>query len=195
MLPEDFDALLRSIEHLGFVQPVVVVPDGPDGFGYTIVDGHHRTKAMIQLGASSYNAVVAQDFDEADRLIARLGMNKIRGNLDLLDTARDLELLVELDVDEGNFIATGFDEDTVQSMLKSLASVEDGLDIFDEVPDSPPTPQARGGRGGATTLSLKFASEIDKVRVSEALMAASEGEEDLVVGILNVLGLETYTEQ
>ncbi len=194
MLPEDFEALLKSIQHLGFVQPVVVVPGGPDGYEYTIVDGDHRTRAMIKLGADVYHAVVAADFDEADRLIARLGMNKIRGNLDLLDTARDLEMLVELEVETGNFLATGFDDDTVQNMLKSLSDAEDNLAVFDEIPESDPTPQARGGRGASTTLSLKFLSEIDKVRVSEALMAASNGEDDLVVGLLSILGLEPYQE-
>ena len=89
---EAFEHLKGSIKRLGFVVPVLVVPGKPDDvegdYEYTIVDGHHRTEAMIELGATWYFAIVAENYEEAERLIGRLGLNRIRGNLDLTDVTR-----------------------------------------------------------------------------------------------------------
>jgi ParB family chromosome partitioning protein len=49
--------LVDSVERVGFLAPVVVVPDG-DGDGYLVIDGQHRLLAAKELGLRRVPAVI-----------------------------------------------------------------------------------------------------------------------------------------
>lgn len=81
-----FGALVESIQTLGFVEPVLVVPlsDGR----YQIVAGHHRAEAGRVLGMEEVSAVVLKDFDEDQRKVAAVRMNMVRGQLNPMKFTR-----------------------------------------------------------------------------------------------------------
>lgn len=198
LTPEAYEQLLGSIRRLGFVVPVLVVPGLPDGvegdWEYTVVDGDHRTQAMIELEAPWYRAIIANDYEEAQRLIGRLGLNRIRGSLDLTDVGRDLKLIIDLckdaeqEMDDYDAVlGSGFDEDEMRALLDA-AEPEDDESILGATPES--EPPAGVQRGGAKkSLTLKFSSAVDCVRVTESLVAAAGDTEDPADGVLALLGL------
>ena len=196
LTPEAFEQLKNAITRLGFVVPVLVVPGGPDGYEYTIVDGHHRTLAMIELGADWYYAIVADDYEDAERLIGRLGLNRIRGSLDLTDVGRDLKVIIDLcqeDADEAiseleAVMGAGFDDDEVRALIDAMEQ-ENAEDIMNDEPDSaPPAGIARGG--AKKSITLKFSSAVDCVRVTEALVAAAGDTEDPADGVMKLLRID-----
>ena len=62
----------ESIDHIGFLTPLVVVPDG--GAGYHIIDGQHRFLAAQQLGLKRVPVVIVP-LDIARRML-RLNVEK-----------------------------------------------------------------------------------------------------------------------
>lgn len=195
MPPDMYQDLENSIKKHGFVQPVFVVKGGPDGYKYTIVDGHHRTTKMIELGASHYYAVVSETMeeaqaaaDQANRLLARIGLNRIKGTLDLIDVSRDLDLIMKTySVPIEDVVGTGFDEDEIKALMTATEPTMPE-DLMGEIPDAEPPAKVRKSTS-KKNLTLKFNSEIDRVRTEEALMAHSQGTDDPMLALMNLLGI------
>lgn len=186
---EKFAKLKKAIATDGFLQPVLVSKGGPAGFDYTIEDGDHRTRAMIDLKAKHYPAMVCETADEAKRLARRLGLNRIRGNLDLVEVSRDLMILSQ---DHGwsmsELEVSGFADDEINSLLR--ATVDTPTDaLLGAVPDSEPPSTVRKS-SSKRKLTLTFASEVDCVRVKDALLALASPLDDPAVGLLSVLEIE-----
>jgi ParB-like chromosome segregation protein Spo0J len=75
-----FTKLVRNIERTGRYEPIVVRPKGDN---FEILNGHHRVKALQQLGEKMADVVVWDvDDKEADILLATL--NRLGGS-DVLD--------------------------------------------------------------------------------------------------------------
>jgi len=67
---EQIQEIARQIAAFGFDQPIVVDKD------QTIIKGHGRTKAALQLGMAQV-PVIIQDLSEYEAMAARLGDNKV----------------------------------------------------------------------------------------------------------------------
>ena len=109
---EELDALERSLRQFGFVQPVVARRDDA-----TVIGGHQRLVAARRLGLTTVPVIWLDISPEQARLLG-LALNKISGSWDDALLAR---LLAELQaVPNLDLSLTGFDEDEVRDLLRSL---------------------------------------------------------------------------
>lgn len=74
MTGEKWDEFLESVRNGGVIEPIVVTPDGD---GYTIVSGHQRTRACIELGIDEIECKV-KEYDSDDEIIKDLIETNIR---------------------------------------------------------------------------------------------------------------------
>jgi DNA adenine methylase len=74
-----YQLLVKNIRREGFKDPILVVRDAE---GYIIVDGHHRKKALQDLGFTWGPCVIAENADINNVTLSTLMLNKIKGRLD-----------------------------------------------------------------------------------------------------------------
>lgn len=89
--PEALATLTASVRASGLVQPIVVRRTGE---GYEIIAGERRWRAAAQAGLSAIPALV-RDADERERLELALVENVVREDLNPIEVARALAILVE----------------------------------------------------------------------------------------------------
>ena len=105
---EQMEALKRSLEKYGFVEPVVV-----NKRGNIIVGGHQRVSAWKALGRKSL-PVLFVDLDEADEKALNLALNKISGVWDDNALAEVISSLKGLGFDD--FGVTGFSNTEIDKL-------------------------------------------------------------------------------
>jgi ParB family chromosome partitioning protein len=89
---EAIAALADSIRELGVLQPLIVRPDGDDGF--TLVAGERRLRAARRLGMQTVPAIV-RDTDDATSLAHAIVENVQREDLNPLEEAAAYRQLIE----------------------------------------------------------------------------------------------------
>jgi len=89
MSKRNFSRLVRNIERTGRYEPLVVRRQGD---GFQIINGHHRCRALRELGYNSADAVV-WDVDDAEADILLSTLNRLGGS-DVLE--KKLALLERL---------------------------------------------------------------------------------------------------
>lgn len=97
----DLDAMMRSFEfnpvHPGEpLNPPVTVEDGNV---YRIVDGERRFRAMMELKRETCHAIVCDDFDEADAIVAMMATDD-KKQLSEVERSRGIQRMLKLDVNE-----------------------------------------------------------------------------------------------
>jgi len=112
MSEEEMEALTRSIQQFGFVDPLIVRQGD-----MTVIGGHQRMLAARRLGYEEVPAVLLPISLDQARLL-NLALNKISGDWDKELLAR---LLADLrPVDDIDLTLSGFSEDELEKLLKSL---------------------------------------------------------------------------
>lgn len=103
---QQFEALQRSIDEFGFVEPVVVNTQTKK-----IVGGHQRVRAAKAVGLTEV-PVYMVSLSEPQEKALNVALNRISGDW-------DSQLLVELleGLDEGMRDLTGFDDDELNRLL------------------------------------------------------------------------------
>ena len=87
-----FRKLVRNIERTGLYEPIVVRPHPKEKDHFEIINGHHRVKALEQLGRKEADCVV-WDVDDEQTAILLTTLNRLAG----ADTpAKKIELLKKL---------------------------------------------------------------------------------------------------
>jgi ParB/RepB/Spo0J family partition protein len=87
-----FRKLIRNIERTGLYEPIVVRPHPKEKDHFEIINGHHRVKALEQLGRKEADCVV-WDVDDEQTAILLTTLNRLAGS----DTfAKKIELLKKL---------------------------------------------------------------------------------------------------
>jgi len=87
-----FRKLVRNIERTGLYEPIVVRPHPKEKDHFEIINGHHRVKALEQLGHKEADCVV-WDVDDEQTAILLTTLNRLAGS----DTpAKKIELLKTL---------------------------------------------------------------------------------------------------
>jgi hypothetical protein len=104
------DRLRREVERVGFVQPVVAMPDG------RIIDGEHRWEVARERGWRV--PVVYLDVDEATAKTLCLNLNSIRGENDPGRLLALLETMPGVDMERVLGITSG-DMDRLSAALES----------------------------------------------------------------------------
>ena len=119
VMPElERDALDRSIDEFGLVEPVVVHRSTN-----RIVGGHRRVESAIRNGFVEVPVVFVDVTDEQADVLS-LALNRIHGEWDNKLLARmlaDLQNLPEVDIS-----LTGFDDDEIKKQLRSLEARASG---------------------------------------------------------------------
>lgn len=125
----ELEKLKKGLESFGMVEPLVVNRQGS-----TLVGGHQRYRAMVELGWKDA-PVVWVDLPRHKERALNLALNKIRGEWDyekLSDMLTGFEGLDDFDIE-----LTGFDEVELSGItaLDSHSELEDApslLDIYNE---------------------------------------------------------------
>src|SRR3990170_7542437 len=108
----ELEALTRSIQQFGLVDPVIARRDDK-----TVIGGHQRLLAARRLGYKTV-PVVFLDLSNEQARVLNLGLNKISGEWDQELLAR---LLADLKpIEEIDLALTGFSEGELDKLLKSL---------------------------------------------------------------------------
>ena len=160
---DELDTLERSLRQFGFVQPVLARREDR-----TVIGGHQRLLAARRLGYATV-PVTWLDVSVDQARVLGLALNKISGTWDEPLLAR---LLAELQ--EGaqvDLSLTGFDEDEVRDLIRSLETRErrerpEAFDLAEALDDARRSPRAKRGelwRLGDHRLLCGDATDADDV--------------------------------
>lgn len=187
MTKDEFAALCANVKEHGFWQPILVkIIKGGGDVGYQIVDGHHRARAAWAAGYEMIPALVWDGTEEMRRAFA-VGMNKIRGELDLGEVSAIVQDLAENGWSKADMAVTGFTDDELDALLKA-AQPENTEDVLagsspnsdeDDSPPAKPRPHV---------LELTFGSADDLKKAKRALRRAAGKGKELGDGLLVLLG-------
>jgi len=86
MSDAEFERLKRVISEVGFLVPIIVAANA-DNQTFTIINGHHRVKAAVEIGYQFIPSVILYDdkFKDPDFLeLLNLRINNIHGQIDPL---------------------------------------------------------------------------------------------------------------
>ena len=112
----ELEALTRSIREFGFADPLLARREDR-----TVIGGHQRLVAARKLGLREV-PVIFLDVSAAQARLLNVALNQIGGEFDQELLAR---LLADLqDVPDVDLSLTGFADDEIQRLLKSLAARE-----------------------------------------------------------------------
>lgn len=119
----EYIKLKNSIEHFGYVDPVIV-----NKRTMTVVGGHQRIKVLKDLGYTDID-VVYVDLDDKDEKALNIALNKISGDWDaekLEDLLRELSLEEDYDVE-----LSGFSSLEIETLLTgSIDELQKDLDDY-----------------------------------------------------------------
>ncbi len=115
--PDDpeYQAIKRSIEEFGYVEPIIVNSD------YTVIGGHQRVKVLKDLGKVSVDVIVI-DLDKTREKALNVALNKITGSWDMEKLSRVMEDLKLTDFD---LTFTGFTQVEIDGMLAEPVNLDD----------------------------------------------------------------------
>jgi ParB/RepB/Spo0J family partition protein len=123
MTEEQFALLVGAIKRVGMLQPLLVRGplQGRDRAWFEIVDGVHRWKASKEAGLTVVDCVIV-DSDEAEAAALQIGMNRIRGELDLRSVAVSLGELRAEGWTPQEMTLTGFELGEIKDLLGTLST-------------------------------------------------------------------------
>ena len=183
MEPERYAALVEFMRNNGFLQPILALPQ-KDGT-HEIADGHHRFWSATDIGLPSVDAVILDEEQARSELIG-LGMNRLRGDMDLT-IAADIIRRTKEDADwsdEQLAMFSGFTADEITALLKDTEPQTDD-NIIEEAAGA----GAADDTGGKTfVLEIVLSTKENLRLVKRRLMKASGKAKSLEIGLLAVLG-------
>jgi DNA modification methylase len=139
---DELDALERSLRQFGFVQPVLARREDR-----TVIGGHQRLVAARRLGLTTVPVTWLDVSVEQARLLG-LALNRISGSWDDALLAR---LLADLgSTPEVDLSLSGFDEDEIKDLLRSLETREkrertEAFDLDEALEEARRAPRTKPG--------------------------------------------------
>ena len=185
MDPKHFAALVAAMRRVGFLQPILARKLSPadNRFTHEIVDGHHRHDAAREAGIGRVPAIIV-DYDADLAAALQIGMNRLRGELDILSCAQSMHTLQAGGWTLEELTLTGFDLDECRTMLELAASASDPeSDLLSE----PVALPEKRGRGGKLAIELEFSSKEEMLETRKALRKINP---DLAQAVRFLVGLE-----
>jgi len=189
MAPDMVATLAGAIQRLGFTQPVLVrrMPDGV----HRVIDGHHRMQAAHQAGLNEVPAVIV-DCSDAEARALQLGMNRLRGEVDLVLAAKQVTSLFDEGWQLHDVLLTGFSSDEVDALLRASTPRHDDDPLKNGLPAMISDSDGQDDdemQEKAWALELAFDSKEMLERVKKALKRQAGKGGDMADGLLKVLGL------
>ncbi len=175
-MTEEQERLLEaSVRRFGWRQPLALVREGTQ---FWLADGAHRLQLAKKLGMPAVPALVKDGTVEEARA-ERLGLNRIRGTVDLGLATDELASLQNAGWALPDLEATGFTQDELDVLLAAAAAP----DVLVEAQEAELEPQEEQTKRYA--LKLVFDREEDRDRVKLRLLEAGPTAE---AGLLTLLG-------
>ena len=186
MDPAMLATLGAAIERYGFQQPALVrvFADG----SYRIIDGHHRIRAARSLGWDAVPAIVVECDDNEARVL-QLGMNRLRGEVDLTAAAKQIAELFDAGWSMPDVLLSGFSADEVDTLLRATETRQ-GDPMNTEMLGTTLQPEEPQEQDRVWTLDLAFRSRADLAVVKKRLRKAAGKHGDLADGLLRLLETE-----
>lgn len=184
MREDDFARLRTNIQREGFLQPILVrrVPGGDPPL-WDVIDGAHRLRAAVEIGLRDVPCVVLPaDYPDDKARLLQIGMNRLRGQLDLTEVAG---VLAELD--GADLALSGFSDSEIAGLLAAIAPPDlsqIGADVGDVLVDDD------SDRAPKFDLVLPFDSAADLKAAKRALKKAAGKGGTLTRGLKAALGLD-----
>lgn len=110
----EYEALKRSIETFGYVDPIIVNKDG------TVIGGHQRLFVLSDLGYLEADVAVV-DLNKQDEKALNIALNKISGEWDEEKLAA---IFSELKLDGYDATVSGFQDDEIASLISGVVAEE-----------------------------------------------------------------------
>lgn len=185
MEKDAFERLKVSIQTIGFVQPIYVraLPDGT----FEVIDGHHRSRAMRELGHRSISAVVEDPTNPRDPRLVALALNRLRGETDLAAAGLMIQDLLDDAHSMDDLAITGFSESEIGDLIKALMPSDPTADDLGDV-ELPQDPEESVDRPFMLELSFKRKEDISAAK--RALRKAAGKGNDLADGLLRLISGE-----
>lgn len=89
MTQEEREALRKSMEHFGYLTPIITDQK------YLLADGENRLEIYKEFGKKTIPTIVLKLKTDADRRILRQVMNKLRGTHDVKEDAAEFQKLLK----------------------------------------------------------------------------------------------------
>jgi len=181
MSSERFDLLCKAIREVGFLQPILAERAGDR---WRIVDGVHRKRAAAIVGLQELPCVEFDSHAKSDEVAVRIGMNNLRGSLDLSAVASSVAQLQVQGWSVEDLTLTGFTVDELDQLLSSTKK-----SITEDILDSPTTQPAPLPEPGDKpfVLELRYATKNELARAKKGLRKAVGKHGDIADGLLRLL--------
>jgi ParB-like chromosome segregation protein Spo0J len=167
----EFTLLCKSMQEDGFVQPIMVTPDG------VIVDGEHRWRAAAKIGLPEI-PVVYVPMEELQAKRSTLRMNRARGSEDIeiaTELFRDFERMGQLD-----WATAGLDmsDEEVQRLLADISAPDEhAAEEFGDAWAPAAHGNASGGGEGQASADMTPAA-VEAQREQEQRLREAKTEEE-----------------
>lgn len=212
----DYAALVANIRSTGFLQPILVRgPEPPRAPTYEddavaveelfgtefvwrenlpkslpIVDGEHRWRAAREVGLTEVPCVVGE-FDDRTVELLRIGMNRLRGELDLGAVAKTLSELTAGGADLEDLLLSGYSSDEIDGLLAAMRDDPADLNDVGSVGGPNDEPRGTGGNDGpGKAWVLEIVCETKKQLQAVRKKLTRLGNKDLLKGLLKALDEE-----
>ena len=131
--------LMASIEHFGFVMPLLVDEQGE------LICGHARLEAARRLGMTNVPVLIAQFWSKAQVKAYRLADNQLAQAACWDEALLRIEIAGIIELDETPIEILGWSTGEIDVLLDGGGIGEDGADPDDEIPKFPEHPVAQSG--------------------------------------------------
>jgi ParB/RepB/Spo0J family partition protein len=187
MDPERFELLKRAITRMGFLQPILVRWDAarkPDA-GYVIVDGHHRYRAACELRLAEVPCFVRDATTDNDARVLQIGMNQLRGEVDLGIVATTLLDLQNNGWSINDLEIVGLNASEITDLIGAVQPVDS---LLDQQVTLPPMEAPAAVRTKPYTLEINFTDREAFTKAKKGLRKAAGKGGDMAAGLLRLLG-------
>lgn len=184
MDPARFADLKRAITELGFLQPILVRTRS-DG-EYEVVDGHHRMWAARELKLPTIPAVLFEGTREGAQRLAQIGMNRLRGELDMHAVGVVFDELLRSDWEAVELTIAGFSDADLHALISAVQ--DDTTRLTEDVLASAPAMTPEPAPPSPFKLEIEFSDMAQMKKCRAALKRAAGRGGAMSLGLLRLIG-------
>lgn len=130
---ESFNALVESIDKIGMLSPIIIIPHRKQSGYYEVISGMRRLEACKRLGYENISCIVADNISRDEALIFMVNSN-LCNRENLLPSEKAAAYKIKLEAMKRQGYRTDLDEDATSTTgLQKLTSIQT---IADETGDS-----------------------------------------------------------